>query len=55
MPLSLDSDTITHGIPLVVAQVFLMTAVSGMIGPVVGRLTETVIAKRLLNFHMPER
>jgi hypothetical protein len=33
-----DSSTITHGIQLAVAPVFLLTAVSGMIGAVAGRL-----------------
>ena len=33
-----DSTTITHGIQLAVAPVFLLTAVTGMIGAVAGRL-----------------
>ena len=32
----LDPDSITHGIQLAVAPVFLLTAVSGMIGAVAG-------------------
>ena len=42
MALPLDSDTITHGIQLAVAPVFLMTAVSGMIGAVAGRLARII-------------
>ena len=42
MALPLDSDTITHGIQLAVAPVFLMTAVSGMIGAVAGRLARFI-------------
>ena len=37
-----DSTTITHGIQLAVAPVFLLTAVSGMIGAVAGRLGRIV-------------
>ncbi|MBC7704884.1 MAG: DUF2721 domain-containing protein [Rhodoferax sp.] len=48
MPLSLDSDTITHGIQLAVAPVFLMTAVSGMIGAVAGRLARIIDRARLV-------
>ena len=42
MPIPLDSDTITNGIQLAVATVFLMTAVSGMIGVVAGRLARII-------------
>jgi hypothetical protein len=42
MPLPLDSDAITHGIQLAVAPVFLLTAVSGMIGAVAGRLARII-------------
>ncbi|MBX3652574.1 MAG: DUF2721 domain-containing protein [Ramlibacter sp.] len=42
MALALDSDTITHGIQLAVAPVFLLTAVSGMIGAVAGRLARII-------------
>lgn len=42
MALPLDSDTITHGIQLAVAPVFLLTAVSGMIGAVAGRLARII-------------
>ena len=42
MALPLDSDTITHGIQLAVAPVFLMTAVSGMIGAVARRLARII-------------
>ncbi|GAB3772234.1 DUF2721 domain-containing protein [Ramlibacter monticola] len=38
MPSPFDSASITHGIQLAVAPVFLLTAVSGMIGAVAGRL-----------------
>lgn len=38
MPLPVDSGTITQGIQLAVAPVFLLTAVAGMIGAVAGRL-----------------
>lgn len=39
---SLDNASITHGIQLAVAPVFLLTAVSGMIGAVAGRLARIV-------------
>ncbi len=42
MALPLDPDTITHGIQLAVAPVFLLTAVSGMIGAVAGRLARII-------------
>jgi hypothetical protein len=42
MPLPLNTDTITHGIQLAVAPVFLLTAVSGMIGAVAGRLARII-------------
>ncbi len=48
MPLPLDSDIITHGIQLAVAPVFLMTAVSGMIGAVAGRLARIIDRARLV-------
>ena len=48
MLLSLDSDSITHGIQLAVAPVFLMTAVSGMIGAVAGRLARIIDRARLV-------
>ena len=38
MAFPLDTSTVTHGIQLAVAPVFLLTAVSGMIGAVAGRL-----------------
>ena len=37
-----DADAITHGIQLAVAPVFLLTAVSGMIGAVAGRLARII-------------
>ena len=42
MPIPLDADSITHGIQLAVAPVFLLTAVSGMIGAVAGRLARII-------------
>jgi Protein of unknown function (DUF2721) len=42
MPVPFDSSTITHGIQLAVAPVFLLTAVSGMIGAVAGRLARII-------------
>ena len=42
MPIPLDTDTITQGIRLAVAPVFLLTAVSGMIGAVAGRLARII-------------
>jgi hypothetical protein len=38
----LDAATVTHGIQLAVAPVFLLTAVSGMIGAVAGRLARII-------------
>lgn len=48
MALPLDTDTITHGIQLAVAPVFLLTAVSGMIGAVAGRLARIIDRARLV-------
>jgi len=42
MSLPIDTNTITHGIQLAVAPVFLLTAVSGMIGAVAGRLARII-------------
>ena len=42
MALPLDSASVTHGIQLAVAPVFLLTAVSGMIGAVAGRLARII-------------
>jgi hypothetical protein len=42
MALPLDTDSITHGIQLAIAPVFLLTAVSGMIGAVAGRLARII-------------
>jgi len=42
MAFPLDSDSITHGIQLAVAPVFLLTAVAGMIGAVAGRLARII-------------
>jgi hypothetical protein len=46
--LTLDSDAVTHGIQLAVAPVFLLTAVSGMIGAIAGRLARIIDRARLL-------
>lgn len=43
-----DLATVTHGIQLAVAPVFLMTAVSGMIAAVAGRLARIIDRARLL-------
>lgn len=48
MALTLDSSAITHGIQLAVAPVFLLTAVSGMIGAVAGRLARIIDRARLV-------
>jgi hypothetical protein len=42
MAFSVDAPTITHGIQLSVAPVFLLTAVAGMIGAVAGRLARII-------------
>jgi hypothetical protein len=43
-----DLSTVTHGIQLAVAPVFLLTAVAGMIGTVAGRLARIIDRARLL-------
>lgn len=43
-----DLATVTHGIQLAVAPVFLLTAVSGIIGAVAGRLARIIDRARLL-------
>lgn len=48
MALPLDPNSITHGIQLAVAPVFLLTAVSGMIGAVAGRLARIIDRARLV-------
>ena len=48
MALPIDPSTITHGIQLAVAPVFLLTAVSGMIAAVVGRLARIIDRARLV-------
>ena len=48
MALPLDTDTITHGIQLAIAPVFLLTAVSGMISAVAGRLARIIDRARLV-------
>jgi hypothetical protein len=42
MAFPLDAAAVTHGIQLAVAPVFLLTAVSGMIGAVAGRLARII-------------
>ena len=46
--MTLDSSAITHGIQLAVAPVFLLTAVSGMIGAVAGRLARIIDRARVV-------
>jgi len=43
-----DLNTVTHGIQLAVAPVFLLTAVAGMIGTVAGRLARIIDRARIL-------
>jgi hypothetical protein len=52
MNFPLDPDTVSHGIQLAVAPVFLLTAVSGMIGAVAGRLARIIDRARLLEERM---
>ena len=42
MAFPIDASSVTHGIQLAVAPVFLLTAVSGMIGAVAGRLARII-------------
>jgi Na+/melibiose symporter-like transporter len=46
--LPLDPDAVSHGIQLSVAPVFLLTAVSGMIGAVANRLARIIDRARML-------
>jgi hypothetical protein len=48
MTFPLDADSVTHGIQLAVAPVFLLTAVAGMIGAVAGRLARIIDRARLV-------
>lgn len=48
MILPVDPDTVSHGIQLAIAPVFLLTAVSGMIGAVANRLARIIDRARLL-------
>lgn len=48
MALPFDTDVVTHGIQLAVAPVFVLTAVSGMIGVVAGRLARIIDRARLV-------
>lgn len=55
MSLPLDSDTISHGIQLAVAPVFLLTAVAGMIGAVSQRLARIIDRARVLDERVQHR
>ena len=46
--LTFNTDEVTHGIQLAVAPVFLLTAVSGMIGAIAGRLARIIDRARLV-------
>ena len=46
--LTFNTDEVTHGIQLAVAPVFLLTAVSGMIGALAGRLARIIDRARLV-------
>jgi hypothetical protein len=48
MAITLNPDAVTHGIQLAVAPVFLLTAVSGMIGAIAGRLARIIDRARLV-------
>ena len=48
MAFPLNPDAVTHGIQLAVAPVFLLTAVSGMIGAVASRLARIIDRARLV-------
>ncbi|MFC5497571.1 DUF2721 domain-containing protein [Caenimonas terrae] len=48
MAFPLDPGSVTHGIQLAVAPVFLLTAVSGMIGAVAGRLARIIDRARVV-------
>ena len=52
MTFPLDTDTVSHGIQLAVAPVFLLTAVAGMIGAVSNRLARIIDRARLLEGRM---
>lgn len=54
MPLPLDTDTVSHGIQLAVAPVFLLTAVSGMIAAVANRLARIIDRARLVEKRLKE-
>ena len=47
-----DIATVSHGIQLAVAPVFLLTAVAGMIGTVAGRLARIIDRARVLENHI---
>ena len=48
MAFPIDTSAVTHGIQLAIAPVFLLTAVSGMIGAVAGRLARIIDRARIV-------
>jgi hypothetical protein len=48
MAMPIDTAAVTHGIQLAIAPVFLLTAVSGMIGAVAGRLARIIDRARTI-------
>jgi hypothetical protein len=54
MSLFIDPGAVTHGIQLAIAPVFLLTAVSGMISAVAGRLARIIDRARLLEERLQE-
>ena len=55
MAFPVDTAAVTHGIQLAVAPVFLLTAVSGMIGAVAGRLARIIDRARLVEDRARDR
>ncbi len=55
MALFIDPSTVTHGIQLAVAPVFLLTAVSGLIGAVASRLSRIIDRGRVLEEKLRSR
>lgn len=53
MSFPMDTDSISHGIQLAVAPVFLLTAVSGMIATVAGRLARIIDRARVVEARLP--
>lgn len=50
--IAVDTDSISHGIQLAVAPVFLLTAVAGMIGAVANRLARIIDRARLVEVQL---